>query len=142
MEGGRVLAIALASHSYKMSVFSNAPVTNVLSCLRLSFLVEKYDGIKVGLGPIISYPPFARVIWVLEVTSKGGSEADGLRRGRGSSDGRLILCEVNWFITVDTIFAHVRLSEVYNAGDEEEVVNRFKIAVSGLEGLVIKAIVP
>ena len=141
MKGGRIFAIALASHSYKVSIF-NAPITNVLSRFRLSFFVEKHDGVKVGLGSIISYPPFTRVVWVLEVTSEGRSKANGLRRGCGSSNGRLILCKADWLIAVNTVFAHVRLSEVYDAGNEEEMVDRFEIAVGGLEGFVVKTIVP
>ena len=142
VERGRVLAIALASHSYKVSVFSNAPVTNVLSCFRLSLFIEEYDGIKVGLGPIVSHPPFARVVRILEIAGEGGGKANGLRRGHGSSNGGLVLREADWLVTVDAVLTHVWFSEIYDAGNEEEMVYRFEIAVSSFKGLVIKTVVP
>ena len=78
MKRGGVLVVALASHSYKMSIFSNAPITNILSCFCLSLLVEEDNGVEMGLSSIIPYPPIARMIQILEITSEGGSDANGL----------------------------------------------------------------
>ena len=75
VKGGRVLAIALASHSYEVGVFPDTSIADVLSGFRLSFLIEEDNGIEVGLSPIVPYPPLTRVVWVLEVTSKGGGKA-------------------------------------------------------------------
>jgi len=77
MKGGGILAIPFALYPYKVSIFSNASVGNVLSCFCLSFLVEEDDGIEVRLGAIIPYPSFARVVGILEVTSKEGGKTDG-----------------------------------------------------------------
>ena len=74
MERSRVLLIPLVPHSYKVSIFANASVTNVLGGLSLSFLIEKDNGVEVGLSFIIPYPPFARVIRILKVASKGRSK--------------------------------------------------------------------
>ena len=112
VEGNRVLVIALALHSYKISVLSDASVTNVLSCFGLSLFIEENDGVEVGLSSIIPYPSLTRVVRVLEVTSKGRGKANGIGRGRGPSDSRLILCKANWFVTVNTVFAHIWFGEV------------------------------
>jgi len=119
MEGGGVFLIALATNANKVSIFVDTPVTNILSSFSLSFLVEEDNRIKVGLSTIILYPPFTRVVGVLKVASKWGGEANRLRGGSGSGDGRLVLSEANGFVTVDTVIIHVRLSKVENVGNEE-----------------------
>ena len=141
VERGGVLTITLSLHSYKMGVLPDAPIADVLSCLCLPFLIKEDDGIEMRLGSIIPYPPFTRVVWVLEVTSEGGGKVNGLRGGCGPSDCRLVLREANWLVAVNTVFAHVRLSKVYDVGNEEEMVDCFEIAVGGLEGLIVKTIV-
>ena len=131
----------LSSHSYKMGVFSDAPIADVSSCLRLPFLVEEDDGIEMRLGPIIPYPPFTRVVGVLEVASEGGGKTNGLRGGRGPGDYGLVLREADWLVAVNAVLAHVSLSEVYDAGNKEEMLDHAEIAVSGLKGLIVKTIV-
>jgi len=79
MKGGGVFASALAANANQMSVFVNAPVTDILGSLRLSFLVEEDDRVKVGLSSVIPYPPFTRVVGILKVTSEWGSKTDRLR---------------------------------------------------------------
>jgi len=112
MEGGRILVFSLAAYSYEVSVFPNAPVRNVLSCFCLSLFIEEDNGIKVRLSTIIPYPPFARVIRVLKVTSERRSKANGLRGGCGPSDRGLVLCEASRLVTVNAVLTHIWLSEV------------------------------
>ena len=142
VEGGRVLAITLASHSYKMSILLNTSITDVLGCFRLPFFIEEDDGVEVGLSSIVPYPSIARMVWVLEIASERGGKADGFRGRCGSSNSGLILCEVDWFVTVNAVFAHVGLSEVYDAGNKEEVVDCLEVMVSGLKGFIIKTVIP
>jgi len=112
MKGGGVLAFPFAAYSHKVSVFPNAPVRDVLSSLCLSLLIKEDDGVKVRLSTIIPYPPFAWVVRILEITGKGGGKVNGLRRGRGSGDSGLILCEADGFVTIDTVLAHIWFGEI------------------------------
>jgi len=119
MEGGRVLASALAPNTDEVSVLVDTPITDVLSSLRLPFLIEEDDGVEVGLSTIVPYPPFTRVVGVLEVAGKWGSNANRLRGGCGLSDGRLVLGEADRFVTVDAIVGHIWLVEVKNTRYKE-----------------------
>ena len=112
MEGSGILTISLASHSYKVSVFPNAAVRDELSHLSMSFLVEEDDGVKVRLCTVVPYPPFARVIGILEVTGEGGCKANGFGWGSGPGNGGLILSKSYWFVAIDAVVAHVWLCEV------------------------------
>ena len=141
VKGGGILMVPFASYPYKMSVFSNAPVRDISSRLRLPFLIEEDDGVKVGLSPIVSYPSLTRVVWVLELTSEGGGKADRFRRGGRPSDGGVVLGETDGFVRVDTIFTHVGVNEVDDARDKEKVLHRFEIAVRSFEGFIIESIV-
>ena len=141
MEGGRVLAIALASYSYKVSIFSNAPIRDVSSRLCLSFLIEEDNGVEVRLSPIVSYPSLSRVFGILKIASEGRGKSDRLRGGGRPSDSGVVLGEANGFIRVDTIFTHVWINEVEDARDEEKVLYRLEVAVGGFEGLVVKSII-
>ena len=78
---GGILAIPFTSYPYKMSIFPNASVGNVLSHFCLSFLIEEDDGIEVRLSAVVPYPPFTRVVGILEVTSKGGGQDEWILRG-------------------------------------------------------------
>ena len=80
VKGGGVFPVALTTNANKMSILVDAPVTDILGGLRLSFLVKEDNGIKVRLSTIIPYPSFTRVVGVLKVASKWGGEADRLRR--------------------------------------------------------------
>ena len=62
-----------------MSIFVNTPVTDILGSLRLPFLVEEDNGVKIRLSPVILHPPFSGVVRILKVASKWGSQADRLR---------------------------------------------------------------
>jgi len=119
VEGGRVLVGTLATNTDQMSVFVDTPVTDVLSSLCLSFLVEEDDGVEVRLSSIILHPPFTRVVGILKVASKWGGKVNRLRGGSGSGDGRLVLSEADRLITVDAVVIHVRLGEVKNTRDEK-----------------------
>ena len=112
VKGGGILVMPFVPYPYKVSVFPNDSIANIPSCLCLSILIEEDNGIEMRLSPIIPHPPFARVVGVLEVTSKGGGKVDRFGRGCGSGDSGLVLCKVHWLITVNAIFAHVRLGEV------------------------------
>ena len=112
MEGGGILTFSFVMYSYKVGVFPNAPIGNVLSCFCLSLFIEKDNGIKVGLSTIIPYPPFTRVVRVLEVTGKGGGKANRLGRGCGPGNSGLILRKMNGFITVNTVLAHIWFGEI------------------------------
>jgi len=72
VERGRIFATAFASHTYKVSILVDTLVANVLGSFSKSFLVEKDNGVEMGLGSIIMYPPFSGMVRVLEVTSKRG----------------------------------------------------------------------
>jgi len=119
IKGGGVFPITLVMNTNKMSIFIDTPVTDVSGGFCLSFLVKEDDGIEVRLSTIIPYPSFTRVVGVLKVASKWGSEANRFRRGSGSSNGRLVLSEADRLVTVDTVVVHVWLSEVKNARDKE-----------------------
>jgi len=119
MKGGGVFPIALATNANKMSIFIDTPVTNISGDFCLSFLVKEDNGIEVRLSAVIPYPSFTRVVGVLKVASKWGGKANRLRRGGGSGDGRLVLSEVDRFVTVDTVVIHVQLSKVENARNEK-----------------------
>jgi len=119
MKGGGVFLITLMANADKMGIFVDASVTDVLGSLCLSFLVEEDNGVEVGLSTIIPHPPFTRVVGVLKVASEWGGEANRLRGGSGSGDGRLVLSKADRFVTVNAVVIHVRLSEVENARDEE-----------------------
>jgi len=119
VKGGGVFPIALPMNADKMSVFVDAPVTDISGGLCLSFFVKEDNGIEMRLSTVILYPPFARVVRVLKIASKWGGEANRLRGRSGSGGGRLVLSEANGFITVDTVVIHVWLSEVKNARDEK-----------------------
>ena len=138
---GRVFAVALASYSYKVSVLSNTPIRDIPSRLRLSFLIEENDGVEVGLSSVISYPPFSRMVGILEITSEGRGKPDGFGRGSGPSDSGVVLGEADRFVRVYAVVVHVGIDEIYDAGNKEEVLYRFEIAVSGLEGFVVEPIV-
>ena len=112
MEGSRVLAFSLATYPYEVSVFPNAPVRNVLGRFCLSFFIEEDYRVEMGLGPVIPYPPFTRVVRVLEVTSKRGSKTNRLRWGCRPSNHGLILCEVSRLVTINAILTHIWFSEV------------------------------
>ena len=107
MKGSGVVSIALAMNADKMSILVDTSVTDISSSLRLSFLVKEDDRVKVRLSTIIPYPPFARVVRILKVTSKWGGKTNRLRRGSGSGDGRLVLGKADRLVTVDTIVIHV-----------------------------------
>ena len=112
MKGGRVLAGALAPNTDKVSVFVDAPITNVLGSLCLPFLVEEDDGVEVGLSAVILYPPFTRMVGILEVADEWRSKADRFGGGSGSGDGRLVLGETDGLVTVDAVVGHVWLGEI------------------------------
>jgi len=67
---------------------------------------------------------------------------DGLRRGGGSGDCGIVLSEANGLVSVDTVIAHVRVNEVKDAWNEEEVLHCLEVVVGGLKGFIIKSIVP
>ena len=138
---GRIFAIALASHSYKVGVFPDAPIANISGGLRLSFLIEEDDGVEVGLSSIILYPSLTRVVWVLEVASKRGGEANRFGRRGGSGDRGIVLGETNGLVGVDAIFSHVGVNEVDDTGNKKEVLYRAEVAVSGFEGFVVESII-
>ena len=138
---GGVLAVTFASYSYKVSVFPNTPVRNILGGLRLSFLIEEDDGVEVRLSPVVSYPSFSRVFWILKIASEGGGEPDRLRRGSGPSNGGVVLGETNGFVRVDAVLTHVWVNEVKDTRDEEKVLYRFEVAVGGLESFVVKSVI-
>ena len=119
VKGSGVLLITFMMNTNKISAFVDTPVADVLGSFCLSFLVKEDNGIEMRLSTVILYPPFARVIRVLKVASEWWSKMDRLGRRSGSSDGRLVLSEVNRFITVDTVVIHVRFGEVKNTRDEE-----------------------
>jgi len=119
VKGGGIFPIAFVTNADKMSIFVDAPVADILGGFRLSFLVKEDDGVEVRLSTVVLYPSFARVIGVLEVASKWGGKVNGLRRGSGSGDGRLVLSEADRFVTVDTVVIHVWLSEVENARNKK-----------------------
>jgi len=119
VKGGGVFLITLAMNADKMSIFIDAPVTDILGSFRLSFLVKEDNGIEVRLSAVIPYPPFSGVVGVLKVTSKWRSKANRPRGGGGSGDSRLVLSEAGGFVTVDTVVVHVRLSEVENVRNEK-----------------------
>ena len=77
MKGGGIFVIPLVSHFYKVSVFPNTSIANIPSCFHMSLFVEEETRVEVGLSSIIPYPPFTRVIRVLEVTSKRGGKTNG-----------------------------------------------------------------
>ena len=112
IEGSEILTIPLTLYSHKVSVFSNAMVRDKLSHLSVSFLIEEDDRVKVGLCAVILYPSFTRVIGILKVASEGGCKTNGPRWGSGPGNGRLILSESYWFVTIDTVVAHVWFCEV------------------------------
>ena len=112
MEGSGILTISFASHSYQVSIFSDAMVRNEPSCLGVSFLVKEDDRVKVRLCTIVLYPPFARVIGILKVAGEGRCKVNGFRWGSGPGNSRLVLSEPYWFIAVDTVIAHVWFREV------------------------------
>ena len=141
MERGGVLAITFASYAYKVSIFVNTPVTDVFGGLGESFFIKKDDGIEVWLSPVVPYPPFARVVGVLEIASQRGCKPNRLRRGGGPRDSRVVLGETNRFVSIDTVFTHVWINKVEDAGDEEEVLHRFEVAVGGFEGFVIEPVI-
>ena len=141
MKGGGVLVITLASHTYKVSVFVDAPITDVASCLSESFLVKENNGVQMGLGPIILDPPFTRVIGVLEVASQGRCEANRLGGGGGPSNGGVVLSKAERFVGVDTIFAHIGVNEVDDTRDKEEVLHCFELAIGGFKGFIVEPII-
>ena len=95
----------------------------------------------MGLSPIIPYPPLTRVVRILEVASQGGCKTNRLGRGGGSRDSGIVLGKADRFVGVDTVFTHVWVNEVDDAGDKEEVLYRFEVAVGGFKGFVIEPIV-
>ena len=141
MKGGGVLAMTLASHAYEVSIFVDASIADVASCLSESFLVEENDGVQVGLSPIVQDPPFTRVIGVLEVASQGRCEANGLRGGSRPSNSGVVLSEAEGLIGVDTVFAHVGVNEVNETRDEEKVLYCFEITIGGFKGFVVEPII-
>jgi len=112
MKGGGVLAGALVPNTDKVSIFVDTSITDILGSLRLSFLIEEDDGVKVGLSAIVLHPSFTRVVGVLKVAGEWGSKTNRFRRGCGLSDGGLVLSEANRLVTIDAIIAHVWFSEV------------------------------
>jgi len=80
MKGGRVFMSTLMANANQMSIFINAPVTDILGGFCLPFLIEEDDRVKVRLSPVILHPPFTRVVGILKVASKWGGKADRLRR--------------------------------------------------------------
>ena len=119
VKGCGILTSAFATDADKMSVFVDTLVANVLGSLCLSFLVKEDDRVKMGLSPVVPYPPLTRVVGILKITSKRGCDADRLGGGSGSGDGRLVLGEVNGLIAVDAIVGHVWLGEIKDVGYEE-----------------------
>ena len=119
MERGGVLAVTFASYAYKVSVFVNTPITDIPGGLSESFFVKKDDGVKMRLSPVILYPSLTRVVGVLEVTSQGGCKPNRLRRGGGSGDSGIVLGKADRFVSVDTIFAHIWVNEIDDAGNKE-----------------------
>ena len=61
-----------------MSVFIDAPVTDILGSFRLPFLIEEDNGVEVRLSPVVPHPPFTRVVGILKITSKWGGKTDRL----------------------------------------------------------------
>ena len=49
MEGSGILTISLASHSHKVSIFSDAAVGDKPGHLSMSFLIEENDGVEMRL---------------------------------------------------------------------------------------------
>ena len=107
-----VLVSAFATDADKVSILVNTSVTNVLGSLRLSFLIEKDDGIKMRLSPVIPYPPLTRMVGILKVTSERGCEVDRFGGGSGSGNGGLVLSKSYRLITINAVVAHVWFSEV------------------------------
>jgi len=142
VEGGRIFSIPFVLHPYKMSILINTPIRNVLCDLSLSFLIKEDDGVKVWLSPVISYPSLTWMIRILEVAGQRGGKADGLGGGGGSGDSGLVLSEMNGFIVIDAVVAHVGISEIKDAGNKEQVLYCFEVMVGGLESFIVKPIVP
>jgi len=141
MKGGRVLVGTLLSNTDKVSIFVNAPIANILGSLYLPFLVEENNGVEVGLSAIVPYPPFTRVVGILEVAGEWRGKVDRFRRGSGSGNGRLVLGKADRLVTGDTIVSHVWFGEVKDVGHKEQVLYRFEVVVSGLKGLVVKSVI-
>ena len=136
MKGGGILAMTLAPYAYKVSIFVDASIAYVASCLSESFFVKENNGVQVGLSPIVPDPPFTRVIGVLEVASQGRCEANRFG-GRGrSSNGGVVLSKTKRLVGVDTIFAHIGVNEVDDTRDKEEVLHCFELAIGGFKGFI------
>jgi len=119
MKGGRILVGTLALNTDKVSVFVDAPIADVLGSLHLPFLVEEDDGVEVGLSAVVPYPPFTRVVGILEVAGEWRSKANRFRGGSGLGDGRLVLGEAGGLVTVDAIVGHVWFSKIKDVRYEE-----------------------
>ena len=112
VKGSRILVFPFVAYPYKVSVFPNAPIGNVLSCFCLSFFVKEDDGVEMGLSSVVPYPSLTRVVRILEVASKGGGNADRFGRGCGTGDHGLVLCEASRFIAVNAVLTHIWFGEV------------------------------
>jgi len=119
MKEGRVLAVTLLSDTDKVSIFVNAPIANILGSLCLPFLVKENNGVEVGLSAVVLYPPFTRVVGVLEVAGEWRGNADRFRRGSGLGNSRLVLGKADGLVAIDTIVSHVWFGEVKDARYEE-----------------------
>ena len=119
VKGSGIFPIALAANTDKMSILVNTSVADVSSDLRLPFLVKEDNRVEMRLSTIILYLSLTRMVGVLKVASKWRGKANGLRGGGGSGNSRLVLSEVNGFVTIDAVIIHVQLSEVENMRDEE-----------------------
>ena len=70
MKGDGVLRVTLLPNAYKVGIHTNLPECDVASYFILVVLINKNEGVMVGISCIVLTPPFTRVIWVLKLTGK------------------------------------------------------------------------
>ena len=102
VEGNRKLGVPPFASSYKMSVDPYLSKGDIACHLVLPVLIEKDKQVLSRITAIILAPSDSWMVRVIELLGELGNVGNRTRRGR-EGDGRVILSEPNWFITLHVV---------------------------------------
>ena len=112
-------------------------VADVGGSLRLSLLVDKEEGVVLGVRSVkfLPYPSWAlKIVWV--VNGRVSREGD-VARLRGDALGKGDFGRDEWFLRL----FHIIFKDVGDVGNEEEVKDVIVVLNVDIEGFVVKTLV-
>ena len=140
MKRDRVFGVTFLANPNELYLISDVAIGDVFGQLHVTLFIKKGERIMVGIRAVKG-PSFSRMVWIVKLTSQwsmygqwegGGTEGNG--RNIGGEGG-------HWFVFQDAILRHEWICAVKDLGDEEEVLDIFKILVGGVEVFVAKGVI-